>query len=127
MSAVGKVVSALCVVVLGAGCAGEPRPTEELSRAKTLVHQSEGGVAQRYAAADVDQARNNLQAAEQAAADKKNAMARRRANEAAADAELATARGQSREAQAAAQEMAKSLETLREEAARGIPVTKPDL
>ncbi len=109
-----------------AGCVGEPRPAGELARAKTLIDQADSANVQRYAAADLEQARDKLQAAEKAAADDENAVARNRANEAAADAELATARARAREAQQAAEETQKNLEALREEAHRGIAVAKPD-
>jgi hypothetical protein len=111
--------------LLAVGCKGTPRPTEELARAKTLVTQAENGGAQRYAAADLDRARTKLQQAEAAAEDKDNDVARRRANESAADAELAVARTRSGDAQRAAGEMEKSVETLRQEANRGLPTDEP--
>ncbi len=114
------------VSFLAAGCASEPRPAEEMARAKTLVYEAEGAGAQRYAAADLDQARSKLQEADRAAGDKKYEVARKRANEAAADAELAMARARSGQAQQAAEQMERSVEMLRQEAARGIPVTEPD-
>ena len=81
---------------------------------------------QRYAAADLNQAHDKLSAAQKAVAADKNTIARQRANEAAADAELASARADARAAEEAAQEREKSLEMLRQEAARGVAVPRPD-
>jgi uncharacterized protein DUF4398 len=114
-----------CLSVLLAACASSPPPTGELSRAKTLIDQADGANVHRYAAADLEEARNKYQEAEKAAAADENDMARRRADEAAAAAEAATARARESEAKQAAAETQKSLETLRQEAARGIPVARP--
>jgi hypothetical protein len=119
------VAAAISVSVLLAACKGEPRPTEELSRAKTLVEHADAANVQRYAAVDLNEAHDKLRAAEKAAADDENGTARRRANEASADAELASARADSRAAEEAAKDREKSLEMLRQEAARGIAITPP--
>jgi uncharacterized iron-regulated membrane protein len=127
MSRIGNVLGAAAFVgLLVAGCAGEPRPAEDLARAKTLVQQAEAANVQRYAAADLNEARDKLDQAQKADTEEKNDIARRRANEAAAQAELASARARSREAEHAAEEMKKSLDVLRQEATRGVPVTEPN-
>jgi hypothetical protein len=113
-------------LILLAGCAGEPRPAEDLARAKSLVQQAEASNVQRYAAAELTQARDKLQLAEKADAEKQNEVTRRRANEAAADAALAAALSRSRELEAAVQEQQKSLDTLRQEATRGVSTTTPN-
>jgi hypothetical protein len=126
MSRIGNVLGAAAFVgLLVAGCAGEPRPAEDLARAKTLVQQAEAANVQRYAAADLNEARGKLDQAQKADTEEKNDVARKRANEAAAQAELATARARSLEAEHAAEEMKKSLDVLRQEATRDIPVTEP--
>ena len=52
--------------ILG-GCATEgPKPTEQLTKARTLVEQAEKAQAQRYAPRDLEQARTELMAAETA-------------------------------------------------------------
>jgi poly-gamma-glutamate capsule biosynthesis protein CapA/YwtB (metallophosphatase superfamily) len=91
----------------------------EITRAQTLIEQAEKAGAQRYAAAELDQARNKLRLASAAADDGKNDEARDRANEAAADAELAAARATSGEAEKAAAEVQRGTETLQREADRG--------
>lgn len=119
---VGKVFGSLAAVpLLLAACAGEPRPAEDLARAQSLVEQADAANAQRYAAAELNAARDKLQQAQQADKDEKNDIARRRANEAAADAELAAALARSREVQQTVNEQQKDLDTLREEAKRGVP------
>jgi hypothetical protein len=101
-----------------AGCATTPRPTAEITRARTLIEQAEKAGAQQYAAVELDQARNKLRLADAASNDGKNDEARARANEAAADAELAMARTNSGEAKKAADEVQDSTDTLRREAER---------
>ena len=102
-----------------AGCASQgPKPNDELTKAHTVVEQADKGNAQRYAAADIQRAHDELSAAERAAAQKNYAEARTFARRAEVDADLAVARGNSAEAQKAAQEVAQSNSTLQHEAQR---------
>jgi len=119
---------AAAIGLLSAGCATSPEPTAEITRARTLIEQAEKAGAQRYAAVQVDQARNKLRLAEAAAEKGKNDEARARANEAAADAELAMARTTSGEAEKAAEEVQRSTETLQRETERKqlTPAPAPD-
>jgi hypothetical protein len=119
---VGKMLGGVVAVsLLLTACAGEPRPAEDLSRARSLVQQADAANAQRYAATELNAARDNLEQAEKADKEEQNDMARRRANEAAADAELAAALARSREIQQSVNEQQKDLDMLREEAKRGVP------
>jgi hypothetical protein len=112
---------------LAAGCATQgPQPTEEVTRASTLIEQADRAGAQRYAAADLQRAHDELNNANKANAEKKYDDARRYAESAAADADVATARAAASEAQHAAQEVAQSNETLRQESARGTPTGNPN-
>ena len=117
MSRIGLSTLVFCAL-LASGCASEPKPTEQLTRAQTLIEQADKAGAQRYAAADLESARNKLQQANKAADKGDQDVARDLATEAALDAELATARAAASEAQKTAKEMGKSTESLREEAAR---------
>ena len=111
----------LTVVFCGllVACAGQSdRPVEQLTRAQTLIDQAEKAGAQRYAAADLETARNKLSAANAAAEKGKHEAARDLATEAALDAELASARATSGQARQDAQDVSKGVETLRDEAAR---------
>jgi hypothetical protein len=117
---------AIAVVAL-AGCATHTqRPTPEIVRAQTLIDQAEKAGAQRYAAASLEQARTKLQEANTADHKGKYDVARARATEAGADAELAAALASSGDAQRSAEEVAKSTETLREEAHRDSNESSPN-
>jgi hypothetical protein len=110
------VVAMACV----AGCATQgPQPTEEMTRAKTLIEQADRAGAQRYAAADLQRAHDELSNAERATAEKKYDDARRYAESAASDADVASARASAGESQRAAQEVVQGNETLRQESDRG--------
>lgn len=111
-------LSALALVTcgIGAGCATQPPiPSEQITKARTLVEQADKADAQRYAAADLQRAHDELSNAEKAVNDHKYADARRYAEDAQVDADLASARASSGEAQRAAQEVNRSIESLRQE------------
>ena len=97
------------------GCASQPKPTAQLVRASTLVGQAEKDEAQRFAAADLQRARDELSSAQTAAADGKYDNARDFADKAAVDADLASARASSGKAQQSAEQVRHSLDTLREQ------------
>jgi hypothetical protein len=126
MCTVDRLLAATLLGLLAASCAAQPSAKEEMARARTLVDQAERAGAQRFAAADLDAARDRLRLAETADRDKKGEVARHRADEAAADAELAMARAGSGQAQSAAQELQRSIATLRQEAERGTPASTPN-
>jgi len=112
-------LAAALLGLLATACAGQSdRPIEQITRAQTLIDQAEKAGAQRFAAADLETARNKVRAAEAAADKGKHEAARELATEAALDAELAAARTSSGEARRAAQELEEGVETLRDEAAR---------
>jgi aspartokinase len=130
------ILSATAVVVCAAagGCASGPKPTDELTKAHTVVEQADKGNAQRYAAADLQRAHDELSEAERADVQKRHDEARYLAQRAEADADVAVARGNSSEAQKAAQEVKDSSRTLQQESERSSglgpqasspPVTNP--
>jgi hypothetical protein len=94
-----------------------------MERARTLVGEADKVNAQRYAAADVQRAHEELNNAERNYGAKKYDEARVDAESAAADAELATARASSGEAQHAATEVARGNNTLRQETQRDANAT----
>jgi hypothetical protein len=101
-------------------CASAPaRPTPEYVRAQTLIEQAERNGAQRFAAADLDRARDKLRQSDAARNADKEMMADRFATEAAVDAELALARSSTAQAEKSAAEVRASVETLRAESERG--------
>src|SRR5579872_2529807 len=78
---------------LAGGCATQgPQPTEEMTRARTLIEQADRSGAQRYAAADLQRAHDQLSNADKANTERKYDDARRYAQSAAVDADVASAR-----------------------------------
>jgi hypothetical protein len=113
-------VRLICILAVAcvSGCATTPNPqvTEEMTRAKTLIDQADRtGGAQRYAAADLQRAHDELTSADRAIGERKYDEARRDAESAAADADVASARATAGEAQRAAHEVEQGNETLRRE------------
>ena len=105
---------------LAAGCVTQgPQPSEELTRARAVVDQADRTGAQRFAAADLQRAHDELSNADKANTEHKYEEARRYAENAAADADVAIARAGAGDAQHAAQEVVQSNETLRQEALHG--------
>ena len=117
---------AAVLAALGAGCgSNEARPTEELTRARTIIDQAERTGARQHASSELQMAHEKLRRADAAAEEEENAVARRLAVEASLDAELAAAKSRSGQAEAAAEEVAASVSTLRDEAARSGSSTNP--
>jgi hypothetical protein len=108
----------LCVAAVG--CASEgPKPSDELTKAHTVVEQADkGGNAQRYAAADLQRAHDELSDADRYDAQKKYDEARYFAQRAEVDADVASARGNSAEAQKAAADVSASNNALQQEIQR---------
>src|SRR5581483_814285 len=109
----------LCLV--SAGCATEgPKPTDELTKAHTVVEQADkGGTAQRYAAADLQRAHDELADADRLNGQGKYDEARAFAQRAEVDADVAVARGNAMEQQKAASDVAQANSALQQEVQRG--------
>src|SRR6201996_4083170 len=123
----GFIPAAVLLCGLAGGCATQgPQPTEEMTRARTLIEQADRSGAQRYAAADLQRAHDELSNADKATAEKKYDDARRYAESAAADADVASARASAGEAEHAAEEVVRSNETLRMETQRPGVSTTPN-
>jgi hypothetical protein len=117
----GFIPAAALICGFAAGCATQgPQPTEEMVRARTVIEQADRAGAQRYAAADLQRAHDELSNADKANAEKKYDDARRYAESAEADADVAVARSSAGEAERAAHEVTQSNETLRQEVDRGV-------
>lgn len=106
--------------LLAAGCATEgPKPTDELTKAHTVVEQADkGGTAQRYAAADLQRAHDELADADRLSGQGKYDEARGFAQRAEVDADVAVARGNAAEQQKAAADVAQANSTLEQEIQR---------
>ncbi len=108
------------VCIAASGCATQgPKPTEELTKARSVVEQADKGNAQRYAAADLQRAHDELNSADRAVTEKKYNDALAFAQRAQVDADLANARGNSGAAQKSAEEVTQGTDTLKQESQRG--------
>jgi hypothetical protein len=121
MSAQLRLLAITAAGLIFAGCASEPPPSQDVTRARTLIEQAEKAGAQRYAAVELESARDKLQQANAAQEDGEQELANERAAEAVADAELANALTLSGAARAAAEELQRGNDTLRQETERGLP------
>lgn len=92
---------------------------DNLSQASTAVAEAEEVGAQEHAPLALSDAKDKLEAAQQAKADGKNAKAMRLADEAEVDAEYAEMKALSTKAELAADELRQSIQTLRQEIERG--------
>jgi hypothetical protein len=115
----------ICTAAISCGaicaCATEgPQPSEQLSRARALVSQADKAQAQRFAAADLQRAHDELSAAENANSQGKYNEARSYAESAGVDADVAAARAEAGEAQHAAREVASSNAGMRQESDRAV-------
>ena len=101
-------------------CASEGvKPTDELTKAHAVVEQADkGGNAQRYAAADLQRAHDELSDADRLDGQRKYDEARYFAQRAEVDADVAVARGNSGEAQKAAADVTQGNDTLKQETHR---------
>jgi Domain of unknown function (DUF4398) len=117
-----RIALVICAAALGyglGGCASEgPPPTEALTRAKTLVDEADKAQGQRYAAADLQRAHDELSEAENANQQKHYNAARTLAESASADADVAVARADAGDAQRAARDAQQSNATLEQESQR---------
>lgn len=110
-------VSALCLLLTAAGCVvAPPQPLTELALARTAIAQAEQAGAAQAAPLELNAARERLAEAEHLAGDDPD-RARWRAREAESDARLAEATAQDAKARVAANELDKSLNAIRAEAA----------
>jgi seryl-tRNA synthetase len=89
-----------------------------MTKAKSTIQLADKSTAQQYAPADLQRAHDELSSAERAESERKYEDARRFAEKAEVDADLAVAQANSVAAQHAAQEIHKSLETLKQESGR---------
>ena len=118
------IAALLCGLFGGCATQGNP-PSEELTRARTVIEQADRAGAQRYASADLQRAHDQLSNAEKANGEKKYDDARRYAESAEADADVASARASAGEAERAAHEIMQGNETLRQESERGSTSASP--
>ncbi len=110
-------LSAALLLVL-VGCATSPVPDEKLAVAKASVQRAEQSGAPELAPVEMAQARDKLNQAEKAAADRNARPAADLADQANVDAQLAEATAQEKKSHKAAMELDASLQALRQESLR---------
>ena len=118
-------LAGLAALSVFAGCGGVSEVTKErVARTETAVQQAQATVGNSEAGAvELQQAKEKLQAAQSELKRDRPKEAERFAAQAQLTAELAVAKSQSSQARRAADELLASIETLRQEAARGSTTT----
>lgn len=106
-----------CFVGLGA-CASVPQPTATLSQAELAVREAERSDAPQHAALELQSARENLDGAKGAMQNEDYVTARRLAEKALVEAQLAQDKAMAASTREAADDLRKSIESLRDEISR---------
>ena len=106
------------ILLFTAACASTPPPTASLQAAQQSIANAERVEAGTHAAAELNEARTKLSAAQAAVSEKKMIVAAQLADEARAEAELAVARTSVAKANAVNADMERSNATLVEEMQR---------
>lgn len=104
-----------CAVVLIAGCASTPPPTEQIAVSKSAISNAVSAGGSEYAPVEMRTAQDKMDRASRAMAKEEYENARWLAEEAQADARLAEKKAQSAKAQKAAVVMQDDIRVLREE------------
>ncbi|AFS53561.1 MULTISPECIES: DUF4398 domain-containing protein [Leptospirillum] len=113
--AAGVISLSVALLIMG-GCASSgPRPDAEITRASTLIDQSERAGSRNYAAFDLVNAKKKLKEAKKMEKEGNFRKARYLAKEAGVDAELATAKTQTAKAKEAEEQLKKSSQVLEKE------------
>jgi hypothetical protein len=115
---------AVAVAFLAAACSAHQKPIAAVAQAELAVKQADQSTAPHYAEYDLRLAREKLARARERLAHDDYEEARWLAEEALVDAQLAEVKAESVEARAAAAQTRASIETIRNDAARGITVER---
>lgn len=120
-SSLGMAVIGVAALSLLSACGGVSQLTKErVAHGETAVQQAQQTLGNSEAGAvELQQAKNKLEEAHRALDKKDSKQAERSAEQAQMSAELAVAKSQSAAARKAADELLASIQTLRDEAARG--------
>ena len=98
-----------------AGCASAPPPTEEMAAAELAVRQVQNSPAQTHAPAELRQARNKFEEAEQAMGSEDYIRARRLAEQAVVDAQLADVKADAAISKASVESIEQTINALESE------------
>ena len=108
----------LSAVVVAAGCASIPAPTEQIAVSKMAISNAGSAGGNEFAPLPLKSAMEKLDAAERAMAEEENLKARQLAEQAQVDAQLAAATARSAKAQKAANALQEDNRVLRQEIER---------
>lgn len=111
----------MAIVMLIAGCASIPPPTEQIAVSKAALSNASSAGGQQFAPVPLSLAIEKMDAAAKAMAVEDYVLARRLAERAQVDAQLATVTSRSAKAQNAARELQESNRVLRQEIDRKAP------
>jgi hypothetical protein len=118
------VLSIVMVVALASACSGTRKPVAALAKAELAVKEAGQSTAPQHAELDLKLAREKLEKARGAIEDDDNEKARWLAEEALVDAQVAEVKADSAEARATAAQTRESIERIRNEAYRAVPVER---
>ena len=119
-----NVIVGFAAMFVAAGCAGSQKRAdataqkEVIERAATSIDEAEKAGAYEHGSADLNRAREKLNAARKASEDGDDDVAERLAVEADLDADVAAATARNQEMQAAVTELQQSIQTLQDELRR---------
>ena len=109
---------AMAGALLVGACASAPPPTGVMSQAELAVRDAERSQASQYAALELQMARENFDQAKQAMQRKEHETARRMAEKALVEARLAEDKALAASTREAAEELRRSIDSLRDEISR---------
>lgn len=113
-----RIVVSVAAVVLIAGCASTPAPTEQMAVSRAAVSNASSAGASEFAPLQLRSATEKMNAAERAMTEKDYARARQLAEQAQIDAQLAAATARSAKAKKAADALQEDSRILRQELER---------
>ena len=116
----------IAAVILMAGCASTPPPTEQMATSRAAISNANSAEASAYAPLQLKAAMEKMEAAERAMVEKNYTLARTMAEQAQVDAQLAAETSRSAKTQKAAQTIQEDSHVLREELDRKVaPTARP--
>ena len=113
-----RIVVSVAAVILIAGCASTPAPTEQMAVSRAAVINASSAGANEFAPLQLRSATEKMDAAERAMTEKDYARARQLAEQAQIDAQLAAATARSAKAKKAADALQEDSRILRQELER---------
>lgn len=102
------------------GCSTPRKPAQEIEKAELAIETADVGPTPEVASLELRLAREKVEGAKKALADDEYDLARQLAEQAQVDAQLAEAKAESAAARQSAVELEHTINTLREEAERGV-------